>query len=55
MRLKALHLPINASIQEVYKGDMIAVYNILHGRFDMDSSDFFTFTTNTHQTRGHGF
>jgi len=31
---------------------MIAVYNILHGKYDIDYSDFFTFSTVTH-TRDH--
>jgi len=33
---------------------MIAVYNILHGKYDIDYSDFFTFSTITH-TRDHMF
>ena len=32
-----------------YRGDMIAVYNMLHDKYDIDYSDFFTFSpiTNT--------
>jgi len=33
---------------------MIAVYNLLNGKYDIDYSDFFTFSTTTH-TRGHMF
>ena len=35
-------------------GDMIAVYNMLHGKYDINHSDFFTFSPITH-TRGHTF
>ena len=31
---------------------MIAIYNILHGKYDMDYSDILIFSTTTH-TRGH--
>jgi len=31
---------------------MIAVYNMLHGKYGIDCSDFFTLSTITH-TRGH--
>jgi len=37
------------------RGDMLAIYNMLHGRYDMDFLDFFTFSHNIHQTRGHSF
>ena len=37
-----------------YRGDMIAVYNMLHDKYDIDYSDFFTFSPITH-TRGHTF
>ena len=48
--LKVLKLP--SFNYRRYRGDMIAVYNILHGKYDMDYSDFFIFSTTTH-TRGH--
>ena len=51
-RLKVLNLP--SLHYRRYRGDMIAVYNILHGKYDIDYSDFFTFSTTTH-TRGHMF
>ena len=52
-RLRALHLPTLRYRR--YRGDMIAVFNILHSTYDIDFSDFFTFSANTHQTRGHAF
>ena len=33
---------------------MIAVYNMLHDKYDIDYSDILTFSPNTH-TRGHTF
>ena len=47
-RLKALHLP-TPSIQEAYRGDMIAVYNIYHGRFDRLFTLIYSYC-NTHHT-----
>jgi len=38
---------------EVTLSDVLAVFNILHGRYDIDLLDFFTFSHNIHQTRGH--
>ena len=36
------------------KRDMIAVYNFLNGKYDIDYFDFLTFSTTTH-IRGHMF
>ena len=42
------------SVQLWFNNDMIAVYNMLHDKYDIDHSDFFTFSPITH-TRGHTF
>lgn len=36
-----------------YRGDIIAVYNMLHGKYDIDYSNVFTFSTITHTRAGH--
>ena len=50
--MKVLNLP--SLHYRRYRGDMIAVYNMLHGKYDIDHSDFITFSPITH-TRGHTF
>ena len=39
--MKILNLP--SLHYRRYRGDMIAVYNMLHDKYDIDHSDFFTF------------
>ena len=49
------HLKLPSLLYRQYRADMIAVYNMLHGKYhDIDYSDVFTFLTITH-TRGHMF
>ena len=49
-RLQALNLP--SLYYRRRRGDMIAVYQMLHGGFDLDQSIFFN-TTHVRDTRGH--
>jgi len=51
-RLKVLKL--SSLLYKRYRGDMIAVYNLLNGKYDIDYSNFLKIFTATH-TRGHMF
>jgi len=46
------HLRLLSLYYRRKRGDMILVYQLLHGMLDVDASTVFTFTTYT-STRGH--
>ena len=51
-RLKALNLP--TLIYRRKRGDLIQVFKILNGHYDINFEDFFTIDNDrTHETRGH--
>ena len=51
-RLMSLNLP--SLLYRYKRGDLIFLFKLLHGYFELDYSNFFTYSHNTH-TRGHSF